>query len=141
MTHYAHIENEARYQAAIDRRIKANRAKTGRAKWLAAHEDAQTIYDWLFSVGEFDSTVLPVPVDVVTPVPPRATDSVPVVPATIGRPVALASDVVLNSSALVIFLVIPPCTMGISSAAVVAEAAGSWEIATVVMVNSSLQRC
>lgn len=57
MTHYAHIENEARYQAAIDRRIKANRAKTGRAKWLAAHEDAQTIYDWLFSVGEFDSTV------------------------------------------------------------------------------------
>lgn len=52
-----HIENEARYQAAIDRRIKANRAKSGRAKWLAAHEDAQTIYDWLFSVGEFDSTV------------------------------------------------------------------------------------
>jgi ribosomal protein S9 len=58
--HYAHIENEARYQAAIDRRIKANRAKTGRAKtgrakWLAAHEDAQTLHDWLFAQGEFDA--------------------------------------------------------------------------------------
>jgi hypothetical protein len=48
-----HIENEARYQAAIKRRIQLNRAKTGRAKWLAAHEDAQTLHDWLFHVGEF----------------------------------------------------------------------------------------
>lgn len=48
-----HIENEARYQAAIKRRIQLNRAKTGRAKWLAAHEDAQTLHDWLFHEGEF----------------------------------------------------------------------------------------
>jgi hypothetical protein len=49
----AYIENEARYEAAIRRRIQANRAKTGRAKWLAAHEDAQTLHDWLFNEGEF----------------------------------------------------------------------------------------
>ena len=48
-----YIENEARYEAAIRRRIQANRAKTGRAKWLAAHEDAQTLHDWLFNEGEF----------------------------------------------------------------------------------------
>ena len=48
-----YIENEARYEAAIHRRIKANRAKTGRAKWFAAHEDARTLYDWLFNAGEF----------------------------------------------------------------------------------------
>ena len=54
MTHYAHIHNEARYEAAIARRIKANRAKTGRAKWFAAHEDAQTLNDWLFGCGEFE---------------------------------------------------------------------------------------
>ena len=38
-------------------------------------------------VGLADNTVFPVPVEVVTPVPPRATDKVPVVPATIGSPV------------------------------------------------------
>lgn len=43
------------------------------------------------SVGLFESTTLPEPVDVVTPVPPRATDRVPVVPATIGKPVAFVS--------------------------------------------------
>ena len=36
-------------------------------------------------------TTLPVPVEIVTPVPPRATESVPVVPATIGKPVALVN--------------------------------------------------
>jgi hypothetical protein len=55
MAHYAHIENEAAYERAIDRRIKANRRKTGRAQWLAAHEDAQTLHDWLFHAGEFSS--------------------------------------------------------------------------------------
>jgi hypothetical protein len=50
---YAFIENEARYEAAKWARIKANRAKSGRAKWLAAHDDAQTLFDWLFSQGEF----------------------------------------------------------------------------------------
>lgn len=49
----AYIENEARYEAAIKARIKINRAKTGRAKWFAAHEDAQTLHDWLFNEGEF----------------------------------------------------------------------------------------
>jgi hypothetical protein len=40
-------------------------------------------------VGEADSTTSPEPVEVVTPVPPLATDKVPVVPATIGNPVQL----------------------------------------------------
>lgn len=54
MTHYKHIENERAYEAAKEARIRANRAKTGRAKWFAAHEDAQTLYDWLFGFGEFE---------------------------------------------------------------------------------------
>ena len=41
--------------------------------------------------GLVDNTTLPVPVELVTPVPPLATDKVPVVPATIGKPVALVS--------------------------------------------------
>ena len=43
------------------------------------------------NVGLVDNTTLPEPVEVVTPVPPRATDNVPVVPATIGSPVALVN--------------------------------------------------
>ena len=42
-------------------------------------------------VGLLDNTLLPEPVEVVTPVPPRATGSVPVVPPSIGSPVALVS--------------------------------------------------
>jgi hypothetical protein len=42
-------------------------------------------------VGLVDRTTLPEPVEVVTPVPPRATESVPVVPPTIGKPVALVN--------------------------------------------------
>jgi hypothetical protein len=38
-------------------------------------------------VGEVDKTTLPVPVDVVTPVPPFATGSVPVTPVVKGKPV------------------------------------------------------
>lgn len=49
----AYIENEAAYEAAIKARIKINRAKTGFAKWMAAHEDARTLHDWLFNEGEF----------------------------------------------------------------------------------------
>lgn len=49
-----HIKNEAAYEAAIERHIKANRAKTGRARWFAAFDDAQTIKEWLFGFGEFD---------------------------------------------------------------------------------------
>jgi hypothetical protein len=43
------------------------------------------------SVGDVESTTFPVPVLAVTPVPPLATDRVPVVPATIGNPVAFVS--------------------------------------------------
>ena len=53
MTHYAHIENEAAYEAAKWANIRRNRAKTARANWLAAHDDAQTLHDWLFGYGEF----------------------------------------------------------------------------------------
>ena len=47
------IENEARYEAAIERRIKMN-ARTGRSRrWFAAHADAQRLSDWLRESGEF----------------------------------------------------------------------------------------
>ena len=58
-------------------------------------------------VGLVANTTLPVPVAVVAPVPPRATESVPVVPAIIGMPVALAKRFVN-----VIFLVMLLCTNG-----------------------------
>jgi hypothetical protein len=49
------IENEARYEAAIQRRIKQN-ARVGRERrWLAAHADAQRLRDWLFEGGEFSA--------------------------------------------------------------------------------------
>lgn len=41
------------------------------------------------SVGLLDNTTFPEPVEVVTPVPPRETGRVPVVPPSIGSPVAL----------------------------------------------------
>lgn len=41
----------------------------------------------LLKVGLLDNTLLPLPVDVVTPLPPLATGNVPVVPPSIGRPV------------------------------------------------------
>jgi len=43
----------------------------------------------VIKVGEVDSTLLPDPVDVVTPVPPLATGRVPVTPEVRGKPVAL----------------------------------------------------
>ena len=43
------------------------------------------------SVGDADRTLLPVPVLVVTPVPPFATGKVPVTPVVRGRPVPLVS--------------------------------------------------
>ena len=42
-------------------------------------------------VGLLDSTLLPLPVEVVTPEPPLATGKVPVVPPSIGKPVALVN--------------------------------------------------
>lgn len=50
---HSHVENEEAYQRAIERRIMANRAKSGRRKWFAREADAQRIHDWLFSTGEF----------------------------------------------------------------------------------------
>lgn len=47
------IENEVRYEAAKQRRIKQN-ARVGRERrWFAAHADAQRLRDWLFESGEF----------------------------------------------------------------------------------------
>jgi len=43
------------------------------------------------SVGDVDSTTLPEPVDVMTPVPPFVTGRVPVTPVVSGRPEALVS--------------------------------------------------
>lgn len=56
---------------------------------LAKFPDAGVPSAGVTSVGLLDSTTAPDPVDDVTPVPPRATGSVPVVPPSIGRPVAL----------------------------------------------------
>lgn len=47
------IENEARYEAAKERRIKQN-ARVGRSRrWLAQHADAQRLSNWLSNTGEF----------------------------------------------------------------------------------------
>lgn len=47
------IENEVRYEAAKQARIKMN-ARVGRSRrWMAAHADAQRLSDWLFEVNEF----------------------------------------------------------------------------------------
>lgn len=48
------------------------------------------------NVGLVESTVLPVPVLVVTPVPPFATGSVPVTPVVRGRPVAFVNTTALG---------------------------------------------
>lgn len=48
------VENEEAYNRAIERRIMANRAKSGRRKWFAREADAQRVMDWLFACGEFD---------------------------------------------------------------------------------------
>ena len=42
-------------------------------------------------VGDVDNTVLPEPVEVVTPVPPLATGKVPVTPVVSGKPVKLVA--------------------------------------------------
>lgn len=50
------IENEEAYERAIERRIRENRIKGGRTRWFAAHDDAGTLYDWLYGIGEFEPT-------------------------------------------------------------------------------------
>jgi hypothetical protein len=48
-----HIEHPSAYEAAIKARIKANASKTRRAKWFAAHPDAERLNAWLNQYGEF----------------------------------------------------------------------------------------
>jgi hypothetical protein len=52
------------------------------------------------STGEVERTLLPEPVDAVTPVPPLATGSVPVTPVVRGRPVAFVSVAKLGTPML-----------------------------------------
>ena len=48
-----HVEHPSAYEAAIKARIKANASKTRRAKWCAAHPDAERLNAWLNQYGEF----------------------------------------------------------------------------------------
>jgi hypothetical protein len=52
-----HVENEQAYVDAANARINANRIKGARKRWLAAHEDAQDLSDWLFGVGNYAHTL------------------------------------------------------------------------------------
>ena len=47
------IENEARYEAAIQARIKINASKGRSRRWKAAHADAERLEAWLDQTGEF----------------------------------------------------------------------------------------
>lgn len=49
------IEHPAAYEAAIRNAIKRNANKTRRKNWLAAHPDAQRLWDWLYGHGEFEN--------------------------------------------------------------------------------------
>lgn len=55
MTRGTFIENEARYEAAIQRNIKNNARKTRAAKWLATPEGARA-NAFLFELDEFEPT-------------------------------------------------------------------------------------
>lgn len=55
MTRGTFIENEARYEAAIDRNIRINAAKTRAAKWLATPEGKRA-NAFLFQMDEFEPT-------------------------------------------------------------------------------------
>ena len=55
MTRGTFIENEMKYEAAIERNIRANASKTRRASWIAT-ADGQRADDFLFQYGEFDYT-------------------------------------------------------------------------------------
>lgn len=57
MTRGTFIENEARYEAAIQRNIQMNARKTRSAKWLAT-ADGQRAKAFLFEHGEFEYTML-----------------------------------------------------------------------------------
>jgi hypothetical protein len=95
-------------------------------------------------VGDALRTVLPVPVLVVTPVPPLATARVPareIAPAVAEagvRPVVPAekvlTPVVPATAAVVVWLVTPPLTTATSSVPVRAPAAGRFDILTPAMM-------
>jgi hypothetical protein len=51
MTRY--IENEAAYEAAIQRNIKNNARKGNLKRWLAEGDDHQELYDWLANEGKY----------------------------------------------------------------------------------------
>jgi hypothetical protein len=53
----AFIENEARYEAAIQRNIQMNAAKTRAKVWLAT-ESGKLVNDFLFEQGEFSPTYI-----------------------------------------------------------------------------------
>ena len=55
MTRGTFIENEARYEAAIQRNIQMNASKTRSAKWLAT-ADGQRAKAFLFELDEFEPT-------------------------------------------------------------------------------------
>ena len=48
-----HVENEGAYVAHAVARITSNWVKGNRARWQAAHADAQRLQDWLLEQGEF----------------------------------------------------------------------------------------
>jgi len=55
MTRGTFIENEVKYEAAIERNIRANATKTRHAKWIAS-ADGKRIDAFLFQYGEFEHT-------------------------------------------------------------------------------------
>jgi hypothetical protein len=53
MVHYTEIHNEPAYEAAKDARIRANRRKGAFKRWVAQHDDALRLFDWLEGQREF----------------------------------------------------------------------------------------
>lgn len=53
----SHVTNADAYVKAAQRNILINAAKTRSEQWLAKHNDAQTLSDWLHGCGEFADTM------------------------------------------------------------------------------------
>ena len=51
-----HIDDEAAYENAIRRNIRANATKGNLKRWRAESDDHQELYDWLANTGEFKET-------------------------------------------------------------------------------------
>jgi hypothetical protein len=71
--------------------VKAGSAEAGSPEAFVRTSAEGVPSAGVISVGDVDNTVFPVPVDVVTPVPPLATGSVPVTPVVRGKPVMLVA--------------------------------------------------